>query len=449
MEFQLLGPFAARHEGRRVPVGSRRQERCLLSLLLLEAGRAVTTERLIDLLWHGDPPASARATVHTYIGRLRAALSPYGVLIETRHDGYAFVPGPHTIDAREFSLLVRQAADAHDPAERMRLQDRALGLWRGPLLADVADDRLRGRLGGALDELRLSTTERRAEAQLTMGLHERVVADLTPLVAQHPGRERLVAAQMTALYRGGRQAEALELYRTTHKSLVAEFGIEPGARLRTLHDRMLRGDHRLDRPPGPVYAVRVGDAWLPWSTSGHPALEFCNTYAGWGGRQLLGSEWLRGYATLAVWAGHMDLVDDRTAGRLREQARRQPDEAAAALAEAREFRANLYACLMDPADSRAFTAVAGVVEDAARLSVFTRGDDGLGRWRPSPAAGLRLPVCAVARSAGELLADPRRFTIRSCPSADCGWLFLDAGGRRRWCSLATCGTGRRSSPDLR
>jgi predicted RNA-binding Zn ribbon-like protein len=309
----------------------------------------------------------------------------------------------------------------------------------------VADDRLRTRLGGPLDELRLAAVERRAEAQLTMGLHDRVVADLTPLVEEHPGRERLVAAQMTALYRGGRQADALELYRSTRKVLVTEFGIEPGAELQTLHDRMLRGDHRLDRPPGPVHAVRVGDQWLPWSTSGHPALEFCNTYAGWGGNRLPGSEWLRGYATLAVWAGHMDLIEERLVTRLREQALRHPDEAAAALAEARQFRTSLYACLTDPEDARAFKAVAGTVEDAARHSVFTRGEDGLGRWRPSPSAGLRMPVCAVARSAGELLADARRFTVRGCPSEDCGWLFLDANGRRRWCSLATCGGKRMSS----
>ncbi|MFF4758463.1 BTAD domain-containing putative transcriptional regulator [Streptomyces sp. NPDC001292] len=445
MEFQLLGPFAARHEGRQVLAGTRRQERSLLSVLLLHAGRAVTTERLIDLLWNGGAPASARGTIHTYIGRLRAALKPYGVPVETRHDGYAIEQGPHTIDAQEFTFLVRQAADTGDPAEQVRLYDWALGLWRGPLLADVADDRLRTRLGGSLDELRLSAMERRAEVQLTMGLHDRVVADLTPLVEEHPGRERLVAAQMTALYRGGRQADALELYRSTHKALVTEFGIEPGAELQTLHDRMLHGDHRLDRPPGPVYAVRVGDQWLPWSTSGHPALEFCNTYAGWGGDRLPGSEWLRGYATLAVWAGHMDLIEERSATRLREQALRHPDEAAAALDEARQFRTKLYACLTDPKDARAFKAVANTVEDAARHSVFTRGEDGLGGWQPSPSARLRMPVCAVARSAGELLADPRRFTVRSCPSEDCGWLFLDTSGRRRWCSLATCGVKRTSS----
>ncbi|MFI8889058.1 BTAD domain-containing putative transcriptional regulator [Streptomyces paradoxus] len=444
MDFQLLGPFAARHEGRPVLLGSRRQERCLLAVLLLHAGHSVPTRRLIDLLWDDDPPASARATVHTYVGRLRAALRPYEVSVETRHDGYAVERGPHRIDAQEFTGLVGQAADARDPVERIGHYDRALALWRGPLLADVADDRLRSRLDGRLGELRLAAVERRAEAQLGMGLPERVVADLTPLLREHPARERLVAAQMTALHRTGRRADALRLYGRTRALLATDLGIEPDHALRTLHERMLSGDPRLDRPPGPVYAVRVDDQWLPWSTSAHPALEFCNTYAGWGGNRLPGSEWLLGYATLAVWTGHLDLIEDRQTARLREEALRRPDEAAAALDEARRFRTDLYACLTDPQDGRAFTAVARVVEEAAGLSVFTRGEDGLGRWQPSPSAGLRLPLYAVARAAGELLADPRRFTVRSCPGRDCGWLFLDESGRRRWCSLGTCGEGRAS-----
>jgi SARP family transcriptional regulator, regulator of embCAB operon len=444
MDFQLLGPFTARHQGRQVLLGSRRQERCLLAVLLLQAGRAVPTERLIDLLWDGEPPASARATVHTYVGRLRAALRPYEVSVETRHDGYAVERGPHRIDAREFTELAGQAADARDPVERIGHYDRALALWRGPLLADVADDRLRTRLGSGLAELRLSAAEQRAEARLTTGLHERVIADLTPLLDEHPTRERLVAAQMTALYRAGRQADALRLYGRTRDLLADELGIEPGRDLRTLHERMLLGDPRLDRPPGPVYAVRVDDQWLPWSTSGHPALEFCNTYAGWGGKRLPGADWLPGYAALAVWAGHLDLIEEQQVARLRERALRQPDTAAAALDEARRFRTDLYACLTDPQDGRAFKAVAGVVEEAARLSVFTRGEDRLGRWQPSPSAGLRLPLCAVARAAGELLADARRLTLRRCPSRDCGWLFLDEHGRRRWCSLATCGARRTS-----
>lgn len=445
MEFQLLGPFEARHEGDRVLAGTRRQERCLLGVLLLEAGRVVTTGRLIDLLWDGGPPASARGTVHTYIGRLRARLGPYGLRVDTRHDGYAVDPDGHTVDAQDFADLVRRAQATADGTERVRLYDRALALWRGPLLADIADDRLRERLGGPVAGLRLSALEQRAEAQLELGDHDRVVADLTPLAGAHPDRERLVAAQMTALYRSGRPADALELYRATRTALVTRLGIEPGDRLHTLHDRILHGDPRLNRPATPVYAVRVGEEWLPWSTSGDPALEFCNTWAGWHGPPRPGSEWLRTYRTLAVWAGHLDLAEDWLVTGLLKQARQRPREADAVLEEARELRTRLYACLTDPDDGRAFKAVADAAEDAARVSVFVRGADGLGRWRLPPAAGLRLPVLAVARSAAELLGQPRRFTVRVCPGKDCGWLFPDDSGRRRWCSLGTCGKETSSS----
>ncbi|MEU3947626.1 BTAD domain-containing putative transcriptional regulator [Streptomyces sp. NPDC029526] len=442
MEFQLLGPFAARHDGQPVALGNRRQERCLLAVLLLHAGRVVTTERLIALLWDAAPPASARATVHTYVGRLRAALAPYGVTVGTRHDGYVVEPGSCSTDAQDFTVLVGKAAGATDPVERLRHYDEALALWKGPLLADVADDRLRDGLGVRLTELRLSAEEQRARDHLGMGLHDRVVVDLLPVIAEHPTRESLVTAGMTALYRAGRQAEALQLYDRTRRLLAAELGVDPNPGLRTLHERMLRGDPRLDRPPGPVYAVRVDDRWLPWSTGGHPALEFCNTYAGWGGDPLPGSEWLLDYATLAVWAGHLGLIDARQVAVVREQADRRPEEAAAALDEARRFRDALRACLRDARDGGAFRAVAEEVQRATRSSVFVRGEDGLGRRQPSPSSGLRLPLRAVALTAGDLLADPRRFTVRTCPSPDCGWLFLDADGRRRWCSLGTCGAGR-------
>ncbi|WP_405621058.1 ABATE domain-containing protein [Streptomyces sp. NBC_01511] len=444
MRFTLLGPFEAHHEGRRLLTHSRRQERCLLAILLLDAGHVVTTGRLIDLLWDGEGHASARGTVHTYIGRLRAALrTHHGPRIETRHDGYVLEAGGYKVDAQEFVPLARAAADATDPAERIRLCDRALALWRGPLLADVAGEPLRERLGGHLDALRLSTVELRAESHLAMGLHERVVADLTALADEHPERERIVAAQMTALYRSDRAAEAVRLYRVTRRALSTRLGVEPGPDLNALHQRVLRRDPALDRPPAPLYAVRVGEHWLPWNTSGHPALEFCNTYAGWGGPELAGSEWLRDYATLAVWAGHLDLAEDHVVTRLLARARRDPGEAAAVLAQARDFRALLYACLTDPADTGAFKAVAEVAEAAAKSSVFTLGADGLGRWRIPPSVGLRLPLHAAARSAADLLADPRRLVVRACPNEECGWLFLDAAGRRRWCSLATCGASRR------
>lgn len=245
----------------------------------------------------------------------------------------------------------------------------------------MAGEPLRERLGGHLDALRLSTVELRAESHLAMGLHERVVADLTALADEHPERERIVAAQMTALYRSDRAAEAVRLYRVTRRALSTRLGVEPGPDLNALHQRVLRRDPALDRPPAPLYAVRVGEHWLPWNTSGHPALEFCNTYAGWGGPELAGSEWLRDYATLAVWAGHLDLAEDHVVTRLLARARRDPGEAAAVLAQARDFRALLYACLTDPADTGAFKAVAEVAEAAAKSSVFTLGADGLGRWR--------------------------------------------------------------------
>ncbi|MER6591179.1 winged helix-turn-helix domain-containing protein, partial [Micromonospora purpureochromogenes] len=146
MEFLLLGAFEARQDGEPVELGCRRQERCILAVLLLDIGHLVSTDRLIDLLWNGDLPTSARGAVHTYIGRLRASLAQYQVRITTRGDGYLVEPDGHRVDAVEFVQLVDRAAAITDPAERARLLDRALALRRGPLLAGTADDVLRERL---------------------------------------------------------------------------------------------------------------------------------------------------------------------------------------------------------------------------------------------------------------------------------------------------------------
>jgi len=440
MEFRLLGPFEARHHGRLVEVGGRRQERCLLAILLLEAGRIVPIDRLVDLLWNGEAPDAPRAVVYTYVRRLRTALAPYDVVIRTKGGGYLAEIDRHAVDVDRFTGLAHRAAGIDDPTARTHLCDQALELWRGPLLAGLADDPLRRRLDGTLTDLRLTTSELRAEAQLGMGRHDRVVAGLIPLVREHPTRERLVGHLMTALYRCGRQADALHLYETTQQALADDLGIEPEPELRTVHERILRNDPRMERPAVPVYAVRVRDQWLPWAVGGHPALEFCNTYAGWGGGpRTPGSDWLRGYPALAVWTGYQDLADDQTVTLLLRQAQRNPVEAAAVLDEARELRANIYACLTDAGDGRAFEFVARCAEAAAKVSAYVRGPDGLGRWVVSREAGLRLPVHAAARSAAELLGDPRRFTVRACPSPRCGWLFIDQSGRRRWCSVATCG----------
>jgi len=444
MEFRLLGPFEARHGGTAVQVGTRRQERLLLGLLLLEVDRVYTVERLADLMWNGAPPASARGAIQTYVGRLRRTLAPHGIEIQTAGDGYRIRPGAFAVDTEVFAGLVRVAAATGDPGERVRCYDEALALWRGPLLEDVADDQVRRRLDPALDETRMSTAELRAEAYLAMGLDDRVVAEAGPLADAYPTRERLAAAVMTALYRTGRQADALARYRRTRAVLVGELGLEPGRDLQRLHARMLRADSALTRPDAPVYAVRVDGVWLPWAVGGHPALEFCNTYAGWGGPVLPAGDWLRDYRTLAVWSGHHGLVDPWTVTRLCRSAQAEPDAAGQVLEEARRLRADLYSTLVDPDDATAFARLAVYVDAAARSAEFRLGDDGLAAFRPAPGTGLRLPVHAVAHRAAALLADPRRFAVCACPAPECGWLFLDRAGRRRFCSVATCG---RSEPE--
>lgn len=216
--------------------------------------------------------------------------------------------------------------------------------------------------------------------------------------------------------------------------------MEPGDELLTLGRRIAVGDPRLDRPPSRVYEVRVREVTLPWPVAGHPALELCNTWAGWGGPRQPGAEWLRGYPVLAVWSGHVGLVDDITVTALLARAEREPVAAADALDEARVLRAALYACLTDPGDRAAFATVAGFAQQAARLAVLRAEPDGSARWRiPARPAGLRLPALAAGHAAAGLLTDARRHAVRACASPHCGWLFLDESGRRRWCGLASCG----------
>jgi DNA-binding SARP family transcriptional activator len=447
MDFRLLGPFEARVGGRSIPVGTRRQERLLLAALLLDAGRLVPVDRLISLLWEDDPPRSARAAIHTYMARLRQTLTVYGVAVVTRRDGYLLEADGHTVDVSEFVDVVKRANAAVDPSERVRLFERALGLWRGPLLADLVDDRVRHRLGASLMELRLTSLETWAEARLAMGDHHLVLADLTGLVQEHPTRERLVGPLMTALFRAGRASDALEQYQKIRKTMVTELGVEPGPTLQDLHRRILRNDPSLDRPPAPAFAVRVRDQWLPWKAGGHAALEFCNTYAGWGGRLTADGDWLLSYRALAVWAGYVDLADDDTITRLLDGSERDPHGAAAILDEARRLRVHLYTCLTEPDDTTSFAVVASYAEAAAKVSQFGRDRDGLGQWRLADAAGLRLPLYAAAKAGADLLADPQRYTVRRCPGVHCGWLYLDQSRLRQWCSMDICGRGAILRPD--
>jgi DNA-binding SARP family transcriptional activator/tetratricopeptide (TPR) repeat protein len=247
MDFRLLGPVEAYVAQRPVPLG-RRRERCLLGLLLLEAGNVLTMDRLVALLWNDDPPPAVHRSVHAHVARLRAGLSPYGVRIVTAGTGYLADVDPQTVDVHRFTGAVAKARALAGPAERAALLDEALALWRGPLLADVAGDDLRERVGAGLEELRRLAIELRAGALLDCGLHHQVAAGLPALIKEYPTREKLVELLMVALYRCGQQAEALAVYRRTRQVLVDELGVEPGPDLQRTQSLVLLRDPVLAAP---------------------------------------------------------------------------------------------------------------------------------------------------------------------------------------------------------
>jgi DNA-binding SARP family transcriptional activator/tetratricopeptide (TPR) repeat protein len=244
MDFSLLGPFEATIGGRRLDLG-RRRERLILAVLLLETGRFVALDRLTDLLWDGAAPEGARAAVYTAVARLRRQFGPYGLKLLTRGEGYQVDVAPECVDAHRFARMVTDARASKEPDETAALLTEALALWRGPLLADTASDRIRERLGARLHELRLVVIEGRADANLDSGRPDEVVADLSAEVDAHPTRELLTELLMTALYRTGRQADALAAYHLLRRRLADDLGIEPSPRLRSLHERMLRQDPAL------------------------------------------------------------------------------------------------------------------------------------------------------------------------------------------------------------
>ncbi len=186
----------------------------------------------------------------------------------------------------------------------------------------------------------------------------------------------------------------------------------------------------------PAHYVVIDGLELPAKLGGHPALDFCNTLAGWDGRASW--DYLRSYDHLATWAGFAGLLAPERIGALRRQAGRGGGDADAVLADALELRARLYAVLRDGPAAAAFERVAEDVHAAgARLRLRPSG--GEIEWQIDPEAGLAAPIVAVAWSAGQLLTSPERQRVRACPGTDCGWLFLDLRGRRRWCTMATCG----------
>jgi serine/threonine-protein kinase len=251
MEFRVLGPLEVVGDDGSLPLGGPKQ-RAVVANLILRAGHAVPAEQLIDELWGEEPPGTARNTLQTYVYRLRKVLGEERV--ESQGGAYVLHAEPGEIDAARFEELVRagRARLAEDPAGALERLDEALGLWRGPAFADFPDEpSLRGEIA-RLEELRLAATEHRIAAQLALGRHTTVVGTLESLTDRYPLRERLWASLMLALYRSGRQAEALDAYRRAREVLADELGIDPSPELQALHERILRQDPELAASAAPA-----------------------------------------------------------------------------------------------------------------------------------------------------------------------------------------------------
>jgi DNA-binding SARP family transcriptional activator len=248
VEFRILGPLEVWREGQRVRIEGAK-ERALLAFLLLHAGEPVSVDRLIDELWGDSPPGTARKSVQVRVAGLRRALR--GDVLLTRGDAYLVRLLPNQLDLHRFEQLLSDGSDAlaaGDASAAVTTLDAALALWRGAALADFAYEFYAQPAIARLEELRVHALELRIEAQLALGLHARVIGELEDLAAAHPFRERLRGQLMLALYREGRQAEALDVYRRTREELVAELGIEPGPMLRELQQAVLRQDPSLAGP---------------------------------------------------------------------------------------------------------------------------------------------------------------------------------------------------------
>ena len=258
MEFQILGSLQVLAGARQIPLGGA-QQREVLAILLVHRGEVVSVDRIVDELWGERPPDKATKTVQVYVSRLRKALGD-GVLI-TRGGGYALELNGGSLDADRFRRLAdegREALDSGDARGAHETLTAGLDLWRGPALADLAYEPFAQNEAARLEELRLVALENRAEADLALGHHAELVPELEALVREHPTRERLREALMLALYRSGRQVEALESYRDARRTLDEELGLEPGSRLQQLERSILTHDPAIEAPParGPVAVLR-------------------------------------------------------------------------------------------------------------------------------------------------------------------------------------------------
>ena len=270
MRFLILGPLEAYHGERRLSLGGTKQ-RALLAMLLLHANEVVSSDRLVDALWGEAASDDAAKALSVALSRLRKVLEPErspgaaGELLVTRPPGYLMKLDADQLDVHRFDQLVQEARSVDDPATSAGLLREALALWRGPPLADLAYESFGQSEIARLEESRLAALEQRIEFDLMLGHHDELVGELEGLTGHYPLRERLRGQLMLALYRSGRQADALQSYQAARASLVDELGIEPSRPLRELHQAILQQDPGLDllvrkRPaeeaPGDVFVGR-------------------------------------------------------------------------------------------------------------------------------------------------------------------------------------------------
>jgi DNA-binding SARP family transcriptional activator/tetratricopeptide (TPR) repeat protein len=253
MDFGILGPLEISEAGRPLPVVGAKQ-RALLAVLLLHANEPVSNDRLIEDLWGEDPPGTARKSLQIHVSRLRKALGAGESRVVTRPNGYLLTVRPGEMDLDRFERCAEEGRDAlarghaERAAERLR---EALALWRGPPLADFAYEAFAQPEIARLEELRLAALEDRIDADLARGRHAELVGEIEALVAEQPLRERVRRQLVLALYRSGRQADALEAYRAARTKLIEELGLEPTPELRQLEQAILTHDRAVQAPLTP------------------------------------------------------------------------------------------------------------------------------------------------------------------------------------------------------
>lgn len=256
MKFQLLGPLEVENEAGRIPLGGPKQ-RLVLAHLILRANSVVSAELLIDEIWGDEPPDAARPSLQSYVSHLRKALG--SARLEGRSPGYVLHVTDEEVDARRFELLTAQAGRrlVAEPALAVRDLRQALAMWHGQPLADLAGElSLQPELERLL-ELRLSAQEDLIDAELALGRHAGLIPELGGLVGRYPLRERLSAQLMLALYRAGRQADALNAYHRLRNALDEELGIEPSPQVESLQRKILSQDPALDLRGEPLRGYRI------------------------------------------------------------------------------------------------------------------------------------------------------------------------------------------------